>query len=651
MSQTRLSLVGAAGVLLLIAGPGCGDDDRMSGLIDAGPTDAATHDAATDDAGDMDAGDTMDAGTDAGDEEDGGTDAGSDAGNPVSDMIQAVRESADGTGLDLAVTGALVTYVKPVLGDDPGGFFVQASTTGPALFIAIDPSTLSDPPSVGDQVTFTVTDLETLNQQQRVTGLTGWGVVTSGNDISGLVQDVSSATDLVSDLDSYESELITVDATITAAFGGAGTGHVAATIDTDGITGEGDLRLRIPETLRDDLELVETCEVTVTAPLWRFNDVAQASAWDAADLVVVSCPAPQVVSAMATAQTEMVVTFDRELAAGSLVAGGTQFTFSDGLTATAASLTDLSEVTVTTETQDPDTLYTVTVADSLTDNVGTGIDASANTATFVGFPIPLGVAGVDYRVIAHGARLVISGNAYTDVTTVTIGGVGQTFTVDSDSQITVTALDETTPIGAQNIVISDGTDTGPAFGVTVIHLVINEVDADQAGTDSAEFIEVATGVAAVSLAGYSVVLFNGVDDQSYLPVVELDATTNSNGRLLIAPVGFTPTPDLTFPGATDQVQNGPDAVTIFQGVPADFPNDTAITTDRLIDAVVYGTGDEDDAELLLGFLGTGAEAVQVDEDAASASETQSIQRCGPNRLDGREWQVADPTPASNNTCS
>ena len=45
-------------------------------------------------------------------------------------------------------------------------------------------------------------------------------------------------------------------------------------------------------------------------------------------------------------------------------------------------------------------------------------------------------------------------------------------------------------------------------------VVINEVDADQAGSDAAEFIEL-YGTPNMSLNGYVVVLFNGANDQSY----------------------------------------------------------------------------------------------------------------------------------------
>lgn len=47
-------------------------------------------------------------------------------------------------------------------------------------------------------------------------------------------------------------------------------------------------------------------------------------------------------------------------------------------------------------------------------------------------------------------------------------------------------------------------------------LVINEIDYDQAGTDTAEFIELFnTGVSTVSLDNYSIMLINGTNSSSY----------------------------------------------------------------------------------------------------------------------------------------
>src|SRR5690242_540777 len=76
-------------------------------------------------------------------------------GAPQSDGIAAARAAADGTALSLAIRGATVTYEKPQIGNpsnDPAGFTIQAVRPGPALFVAVDPATLTPIPAVGDVV-------------------------------------------------------------------------------------------------------------------------------------------------------------------------------------------------------------------------------------------------------------------------------------------------------------------------------------------------------------------------------------------------------------------------------------------------------------------------------------------------------------------
>ena len=62
-------------------------------------------------------------------------------------------------------------------------------------------------------------------------------------------------------------------------------------------------------------------------------------------------------------------------------------------------------------------------------------------------------------------------------------------------------------------------------------VLINEVDADQAGTDAAEFVELTDGGAGSSpLDGLVVVLFNGSNDASYA-AIDLDGqATGRRGR-------------------------------------------------------------------------------------------------------------------------
>jgi hypothetical protein len=299
--------------------------------------------------------------------------------------IAGVRTAADGTAtsVSIPVTDVYVTYLKPATGTEPAGFFVQKQAAGPAVFIAVDPATLSA--AVGDIVSFTVTDVDKTGGLREATAITGYSRTATGFDVSTLVTDVSSATDVVSSIDAYESRLVRMTATIASGFASAGGGgFVSAQVDTAGVTGNTSLKMRLPTTLQTSMDLVNTCALTLTGPMWRFNTQAQPSGFVPSDLSVSSCPAPHVMSAAPSNLTTIVVTFDRTLAASSVMSDGSQFTFDNGLSATAASVIGKT-VTLTTTTQTVDAAYTLSVANTVTDTYGTAVDSASDTASFTGY--------------------------------------------------------------------------------------------------------------------------------------------------------------------------------------------------------------------------------------------------------------------------
>jgi len=311
-------------------------------------------------------------------------------GDAVQQIIDA-RAAADGTGLTLPIEGAWVTYVKAAVGTDVAGFFLQASVAGPALFVAVDPATLTPQPVVGDTVTLTVTTMATVNLMRQATEITGFSVTASGYDVTALAQEVSAATDLVSNVDDYEVEVITVTGTIASPFNYAGPGHSSARFETAGIVGDADLRLRVPDTILPVVGLDQDCVVLVQyTPLWRYDAQAQVSIWATQDASLISCPAPEVLSAEATINaTTVVVTISRPVDPASVLADGSQFTFTGGLTASAATATG-NEITVTTSPQTPALVYTVTVAQTVTDILGTGMAGPPNNqADFTGYVLNL----------------------------------------------------------------------------------------------------------------------------------------------------------------------------------------------------------------------------------------------------------------------
>lgn len=176
-------------------------------------------------------------------------------------------------------------------------------------------------------------------------------------------------------------------------------------------------------------------------------------------------------------------------------------------------------------------------------------------------------------------------------------------------------------------------------------ILINEVDSDTPGADAAEFVEL-FGPPSTSLTGLVVVFFNGSAGDTSYAAFDLDGrTTDANGFFVLGNTAVANV-DLVFAG--NLLQNGADAVALYQADAADFPNGTTVTTTDLVDAIVYGTSDPDDAGLLV-LLNPGQP--QVDENSGGAGATESSQRCpnGEGGLRNTDTYVqAAPTPGTTN---
>ncbi|MGH7328457.1 MAG: hypothetical protein ACREJX_08915, partial [Polyangiaceae bacterium] len=240
-------------------------------------------------------------------------DAGEDAAlSSTSLQIQAVKNAdgpdsgaADDGGLavNLPIDHAIVTYVRPVVGSDPAGFFLQSQRTGPAIFVAIDPSTLTPAPAPGDDVSMTVTNVANVAALHEITAVSGFARSSQGNSVSALLRDVSTSTDLVSKLDSYESEYIQLGGFVATSFASSSAGSVSAEVTTMGYSSPtSGLKLRIPVTVQSTYDPEPTCSFTLTGVMWRFLTGAEPSGFVNGDLSV-TCGAPQVASAIAPSLT------------------------------------------------------------------------------------------------------------------------------------------------------------------------------------------------------------------------------------------------------------------------------------------------------------------------------------------------------------
>ncbi len=176
-------------------------------------------------------------------------------------------------------------------------------------------------------------------------------------------------------------------------------------------------------------------------------------------------------------------------------------------------------------------------------------------------------------------------------------------------------------------------------------VVINEVDADQPQVDAAEFIEL-YGTPNMSLTGYSLVLFNGNNDLSYA-VYDLDGyTIDANGFFVLGTVANANY--VTIPGTGGFLQNGADAVALFQADSATWAAGTLVGNTNLVDAVVYGTADPVDAELLAALT---PGQTQLDEGAANNTNSLSRVPDGGAPLTLSLFVAQAPTPGASNVAA
>ncbi|WP_179345594.1 endonuclease [Winogradskyella ursingii] len=130
-------------------------------------------------------------------------------------------------------------------------------------------------------------------------------------------------------------------------------------------------------------------------------------------------------------------------------------------------------------------------------------------------------------------------------------------------------------------------------------LVINELDCDNVSAELEEIVEIKSQTPNFPTDGYIIVFFNGSEnggDSSYY-LVDLDGfQTDNNGLLVIGGEGVSPYPQITIPN--NIIQNGADAVAIYQASPDDFPEGTVATITNLVDVLIYDTNDADDTTLI-----------------------------------------------------
>jgi hypothetical protein len=178
----------------------------------------------------------------------------------------------------------------PAVGATPGSFYIQGEQAGPALLIDVDP--LSLPPfDSGNVVNLRITSVALVSGQALATAVTDLAIVDAGTGIADLIQDIGGIADFVANVEQYESELVAAGIVLTSNGTFAGAGFLQFSVETPAVTGNANLKLRVPNDLATTLALDAGCTAeAVGVPVNRFNAEVQLAAWRAQDLASVTCP-------------------------------------------------------------------------------------------------------------------------------------------------------------------------------------------------------------------------------------------------------------------------------------------------------------------------------------------------------------------------
>jgi hypothetical protein len=206
-----------------------------------------------------------------------------------------------------------------------------------------------------------------------------------------------------------------------------------------------------------------------------------------------------------------------------------------------------------------------------------------------------------------------AGGATVTLTSAIAGAVPPSVTVAADQLSASFVYTQTGPPLPDTVTATLGAVTKSA-AVTVIqpHLVINEIDYDNVGSDTDEFIELYNPAAVpADLSTLAVVLVNGANNQEY-DRYPLSGTLPAHGFLVLASSTVMVDPAamrITFKAATNNVQNGnPDGVLLL---------DTA--AGKIVDALSYG------GAITAAMVGGLAAPVSlVEGSAATATDSNSV---------------------------
>jgi len=169
---------------------------------------------------------------------------------------------------------------------------------------------------------------------------------------------------------------------------------------------------------------------------------------------------------------------------------------------------------------------------------------------------------------------------------------------------------------------------------------INELDPDQISVDLSDFIEL-YGSPNQSLDGLVLVFITGASDHSYIAYDLAGYSTDDAGFFVLGMSGV-PNVDIVL---QSPIENGADAVVLYQGTAAAWPNGTLAVSDMVVDAIVYGTENAEDAGLMALFASGQVQLNDVNNSTTSFSRLPD----GGLPSDLSSYFIQEPTPGYSNS--
>ena len=218
------------------------------------------------------------------------------------------------------------------------------------------------------------------------------------------------------------------------------------------------------------------------------------------------------------------------------------------------------------------------------------------------------------------------------------------------------------PVGPVGPVGPPVTPAGPVRGdepgrpKPSLDVLINEIDVDQSGIDTREFIELLTPVGGHDLSSLVVVLYNGAaDGDTAYAAYGLGGWATGEDRLFV--LGSEDVENVDMVAFTSNgLQNGSDAVALYEAAgleDRDFLHTPAASPPagaRLVDALVYGTNDPPDAALIAALTPGASSADESAPRGATGIRELSLQRRpdGGAAFDPDRFLPSAPTPGRRN---